>query len=140
MKKLKKIILTLLVISLLVNPMYLSLRVHAANEELATSRISDTLQRVMSNSEEEKIEVMIWLNDIDTSPAVLSSTEAILAQAEATLSPRGLCEISATDSTTYSQFESARKDAMKDCYTTHTQKFAKSFLYNNKIISVSFIL
>lgn len=137
MKKLTKIVLTLLIMSFLVNPMYLLLHVHAANEEIAMSRISDTLQSVMSNSTAEKIEVMIWLNDIDTSATELTSTEAILSQAEATLSPRGLCEISATDSTTYSQFESARKDAMKDCYTTHTQNFANSFLYNNEIIYLS---
>jgi len=36
--------------SLLFNPMYLTLRVQAANEELATSRISDTLQNVMDSS------------------------------------------------------------------------------------------
>lgn len=61
MKKLKKIVLTLLVMSLLVNPMYLTLRVHAANEELAASRISDTLQNVMENSTEEKIKIMYLL-------------------------------------------------------------------------------
>ena len=63
MKKLKKIVLTLLVMSLLVNPMYLTLRVHAANEELAASRISDTLQSVMSNSADEKIEVITEYNN-----------------------------------------------------------------------------
>lgn len=68
MKKIKQIILTLLVVSFLVNPMYLTLRVHAANEEIAMSRISDALQNVMEiSSGEEPIEVMIWLEDINTS-------------------------------------------------------------------------
>ena len=51
--------LTLLVLSFLANPMYLILQVHAANEEIAMSRISDTLQSVMQSSGEETIEVMI---------------------------------------------------------------------------------
>lgn len=109
MKKLKKIILTLLVISLLVNPMYLTLRVHAANEEIAMSRISDTLQSVMISNTEEKIEVMIWLNDIATSSNVLPSTSAILAQAEAILPSLGLCENPATDAELYSQYMAGRK-------------------------------
>lgn len=60
MKKIKQIILTLLVVSFFVNPMYLTLRVHAANEEIAMSRISDRLQSAIENSGgEEPIEVMI---------------------------------------------------------------------------------
>ena len=76
MKKIKQIVLTLLVVSFLVNPMYLILRVHAVNEEIAMSRISNTLQSVMeSGSEDESIEVMIWLEDINTSSAILNSTK-----------------------------------------------------------------
>ena len=109
MKKLKKIVLTLLVMSLLVNPMYLTLRVHAASEELAMSRISDTLQSVMENSTDEKIKVMIWLEDIKTSSAVLSSTEAILAQAKVTVSSRGLCENPISNTKQYSQYKAEIK-------------------------------
>lgn len=55
-----------------------------------------------------------WLEDINTSSAVLSSTEDILAAANATLSPRGLCENPTTDAETYSQYMSARKEARRE--------------------------
>lgn len=134
MKKIKQIILTLLVVSFLVNPMYLILMVHATNEEIAMSRISDTLQSVMEiSSEDEFIEVMIWLEDIDTSSAVLSSTDDILAVANATLSPRGLCENPETDAETYSQYMSARKEARRDYYEEYTQLLASSYLDSSEI-------
>lgn len=137
MKKLKNIVLALLVISLLVNPMYLTLRVHAANEEIAMSRISDTLQSVMENSTEEKIKVMIWLEDINTSSAVLSSTEAILAQAKATVSSRGLCENPIADAELFSQYKAKKKEVMRNCYTAYTGEFADSFLFDDEIIYLS---
>lgn len=123
MKKLKKAILTLLVMSLLLNPMYLTLRVHAANEELATSRISDTLQSVMRNSADEKFEVMIWLKDNSASSSVLTSTEDILTQAKATLSPRGLCENPATDAELYSQYMAEKKKLLMNYYSMLTSNF-----------------
>lgn len=134
MKKLKKLLLTVLVMSLLVNPMYLSLRVHAANEELATSRISDTLQSVMENSTEEKIKVMIWLKDANTSSTKLTSTEAILAQAKATLAPHGLCENPATDAEIYSQYMAERKETLKKYYQEYTQHFCNSYLNANEVL------
>ncbi len=133
MKELKKIILTLLVMSLLVNPMYLTLQVHAANEELATSRISDTLQSVMSNSAEEKIKVMIWLKDINASSTKLTSTEAILAQAKSTLAPRGLCALS-TDAELYSQYMAERKEVLKEYYQEYTENFSNSYLNESEVL------
>ena len=137
MKKLKKIILTILVMSLLVNPMYLTLRVHAANEEVAASRISDTLRSVMKNSPEEKIKVMIWLNDANASAVKLTSTEAILAQAKATLSSRGISTAAATDAEIYSQYMAERKEILRTLHTAHTSEFAYFYLYDNEIIYLS---
>ncbi len=133
MKKIKKIILTLLVMSFLANPMCLILRVHAANEEIAMSRISDTLQSVMQSSEEETIEVMIWLEDINTSQAVLSSTESILSAAKATLSPRALCENPETDAEIYTQYMDARKEAMRECYEEYTFSFVNNYFQSDEI-------
>ena len=134
MKKLKKIVLVLLVMSLLINPMYLTLRVHAANEELATSRISDTLRSVMKNSAEEKIQIIIWLNDINASAEKLTSTKAILAQAKAISAPRGLCEASTTDAAIYSQYMAERKEVLKEYYQEYTQNFSNSYLNENEVL------
>lgn len=134
MKKIKKIMLTLLVMSFLANPMCLILRVHAANEEIAMSRISDTLQSVMQSSEEETIEVMIWLEDINTSQAVLSSTESILSAAKATLSPRALCENPETDAEIYSRYMDARKKAMTEAFELYTTSFAEDYLSFEEIV------
>jgi len=133
MKKIKKIILTLLVMSFLANPMCLILRVHAANEEIAMSRISDTLQSVMQSSEEETIEVMIWLEDINTSQAVLSSTESILSAAKATLTPRALCENPETDAEIYTQYMDARKEAMRECYEEYTKNFSNKHFQSEEV-------
>lgn len=137
MKKIKKIILTLLVLSFLANPMYLILRVHAANEEIAMSRISDTLQSVMQSSEEETIEVMIWLEDIDTSATVLSSTKDLISGASEVVLHRGLCEVSKTDTRVNSQISSASKEAKRECYEEYTQSFAESVLYEEEIVYLS---
>ena len=137
MKKIKKIMLTLLVMSFLANPMYLILRVHAANEEIAMSRISDTLQSVMQSSEEETIEVMIWLEDINTSQAVLSSTESILSAAKATLSPRALCENPETDSELFLQYMSERRKKQETIYKEYSLKTSKSLLNSNEIVYLS---
>ena len=137
MKKIKKIMLTLLVMSFLANPMCLILRVHAANEEIAMSRISDTLQSVMQSSEEETIEVMIWLEDINTSQAVLSSTESILSAAKATLYPRALCENPETDAEIYSRYMDARKEKMREHYEAYTKRFVDFGLTNNEVVYCS---
>ena len=134
MKKIKQIVLTLLVVSFLANPMYLILRVHAVNEEIAMSRISNTLQSVMgSGSEDESIEVMIWLEDINTSSSVLSSSEDILEVANGTLPPRGLCEVSITDAEAYTQYMYTRKELLRELCEAYTQSFAESFLYDEEI-------
>lgn len=138
MKKIKQIVLTLLVVSFLVNPMYLILRVHAVNEEIAMSRISNTLQSVMeSGSEDESIEVMIWLEDINTSSAILNSTKEIISTVNASLPSGGICEVSAMDAETHSQYKIARKDAMRSCYEEYTRNFAEALLEDDEIIYLS---
>ncbi len=123
--------------SFLLNPMCLILRVHAANEEVATSRISDTLQSVMKNSQEEMIEVMIWLEDIDTSQEVLSSTYDILETDKVTCFDYGLCENSETNADMYLKYISVRKETLRDCYATYTKGFAEEYLRESEIVYLS---
>ena len=133
MKKIKQIVIFALITSFIVNHMCLIMKVSAANEESAASRISNTLQDAIDCNREEPIEVMIWLDDIDTSTAVLSATNNILANTNTMLAPRSLCEVSVVDKDIYSQYMMARKEAMSECYEIYTQDFVCNSLLSEEI-------
>lgn len=98
--------------------------------------ISDTLKEIEENNPQEQYRVMIWLDDIDTTPAVEAAMKSIhdnYAERYAYLTDTATV-LTEQEGAELDRYIAAERAAKKSCYEPYTADFASRYINSSEII------